>query len=135
MRLVPLALALAAVSAAGCAPVPPSGAGVARTDRATQCFRVEDIQNFRAASTTDLNIRTYRGQVFKISTGGGCWNLDNALALSVQPVLGASSFICVGDQVHVAVPNGMPGDGRCRGFVDKALTPEEVAALPKNARP
>lgn len=134
MRHVPLVLGLIALSAAGCAPATTAGP-TARSDRAAQCFRVEDIQNFRTGNLTDLNIRTYRGHVFQISTGGGCWNLDSALALSIQPVLGASSFVCVGDQVHVAVPNGQPADGRCRGLVTKSLTPEEVAALPKNAQP
>lgn len=135
MRFAPIILAGAVLSMAACAPST-QGAG-ATSDRAeaARCFRIDDIRNFRAANMTDLYVRTSRDKVYQITTTGGCWNMDNALALSITPTLGGSSNVCLGDMVNVFVPGGMPGSGRCRGTVTKSLTPDEVAAMPSRSRP
>lgn len=136
MRFAPIILAGVVLSTTACAPsTQGAGATSSRTEAAARCFRIDDIRNFRAANMTDLYVRTSRDKVYQITTTGGCWDMDNALALSITPTLGGSSNVCLNDMVNVVVPGGMPGSGRCRGTVMKSLTAEEIAALPSRSRP
>lgn len=134
MRSIPIILA-GVLSLAGCAPSTNMATARTETSDAARCFRIDDIRNFRTANTTDLYIRTPRDSVYLITTSGGCWDIDSALAVSITPTLGGSSNTCVGDPVNVVVPGGGPGRGLCRGMVTKSLTAQDVAALPSRVRP
>jgi hypothetical protein len=134
----PLLLLLAGATAlASCAPSTeiagsPTQNANARVNR---CFNLNDVQNFAVDSRDDLYVRSGRDKVFQINTLGGCWDLDSAITLAITPRFFPSSSACVGDSVQVIVPMASPGNRRCRALVVKALTPEEVAALPKRSQP
>lgn len=132
------ACTLSAVALLGCAPAPgaASGSTVATASRSpSQCFRSDQVRNFRTEGQTKLYVRSIRDEVFEINTAGGCWDISSALSIAVAPTAGGLDRICPGDPVRIYVPNGAPGQQTCRAFVTKSLTEEEVAALPARARP
>ena len=131
--------AVAAVAAltASCAPVDgamPGDSASARPER--QCFNADQVRNFRQGETGRLYIRSLRNQVFELNTSGGCLELDTAhqLAITADPPLGGTR-ICTGDWARIALPGSAIPDGVCRAMVDRALTAEEVEALPSRVRP
>jgi len=125
---------LAASSLAACAPA--ANTTTAATDgKVARCFRTDSVRNFRADRSTDLYIRSLRGDVFHINTSGGCTDLDSAISIAVLPTGGGSDTVCVGDPVRILVPDASMGRGVCRGFVNKSLDAEEIAALPDRVRP
>lgn len=137
-RLVSSA-AVAAITAlaASCAPVDgaaPGATASARPER--QCFNTEQVRNFRQGETGRLYIRALQDQVFELNTSGGCMDLDIAhrLTITADPPLGGSR-ICTGDWARITLPGSAAPSAMCRARVDRALTAEEVAALPDAHRP
>jgi len=127
-----------ALLTASCAPVTDGTASgdsaAARPER--QCFNADQVRNFRQGETGRLYIRSLRNQVFELNTSGGCLELDTAhqLAITADPPLGGTR-ICTGDWARIALPGSAIPDGVCRAMVDRALTAEEVEALPSRVRP
>ncbi|KAK0332044.1 hypothetical protein LTR94_026484, partial [Friedmanniomyces endolithicus] len=105
--------------------------------RPDRCFRTDTIRNFRVDNRDQLYVRALDNTVYEINTSGGCWNMNDAVAIGIIPVNGAagSSNVCAGDSVLVVVPGAAPGQGGCRAQIARALSAEDVAALPRNARP
>ena len=135
MRFLSAAI-VSALAISACAPsaqVAPEVA--AASDAPDRCFRIDDIRNFSAADTTTLYVRTVRDSVYQIDSTGGCWDMDTVLALSITPMRGGFGTACVNDTVNIIVPGSTAGQGRCTGIVRKALTTEEVEALPSRVRP
>ncbi|HZW15712.1 MAG TPA: DUF6491 family protein [Brevundimonas sp.] len=133
-----VAIASLAVLTASCAPVSstaaPGDSASARADR--QCFNTDRVRNFRKGDGGTLYIRSLRNQVFELNTSGGCFDLTTAhqLAITADPPIGGTR-VCTGDWARITLPgSAMPG-GVCRAMVDRALTDEEVAALPDGHRP
>jgi hypothetical protein len=132
MKILPpacLALigALAVSSAAGqSAPAKP----VARS-----CFWIRNVNNFAAVDNENLYVRVGVSQVFRLKLFGNCLNLSwvHHLGLTSRSM----SNICEGANQNLDVVYRDRGVGRQRCPVTgvQKLTPEEVAALPKDARP
>lgn len=126
-----------AVLTASCAPVDsvvPGDSASARPER--QCFSTEQVRNFRQGESGRLYVRALRDQVFELNTSGGCMDLDVAhrLSITADPPLGGSR-ICTGDWARITLPGSAAPSAMCRARVDRALTAEEVAALPSAHRP
>lgn len=124
---------LAAVLSA-CAPnassVASPGAGPER-----QCFYADHVDNFRSGEPGALYIRARPNQAFKLSASGACLNLGHAQGIAFAPEMRGVSRLCVGDWTTVVPSGGTPPRETCRMHVERALTAEEVAALPSRYRP
>lgn len=125
--------------AASCAPVSDGAApgDIAAVRPEHQCFRPDQVRNFRQGGTAQLFLRVNRDEVFELNTGGGCMDVDFAQQLAITPdgagIVG--SRICTGDWTRITLPRSTPGNETCRARVERRLTAEEVAALPRAHTP
>lgn len=138
-RLLP-SLALAACFAAvACAPTSETVASgeAAAAGSARQCFVPSLVRNFRSDGSSRVYLRAERERVFALNTSGGCHDLDFAHSLAISPdgAAMAANHVCTGDWVRITLSGSNPSLGACRALVDRALTAEEVAALPSAHRP
>jgi len=133
------ALALAALLGASCAPTADTGMdgdrAEARPER--QCFSPEQVRNFRAGRPGQLYVRVMRSDVYELNSSGGCTDLDFAqrLAITADGAGMAGGRLCTGDWARITLPGSTSGIQTCRARVARALTEEEIAALPDAHRP
>lgn len=130
IRIVTLtAAALLALGAAGSAAAADSSPAKPKN----QCFWTRMADGFAAADEHTLNVRVGVRDVYQFEMFGPCQGIDwtNRIALVSRP----GGQICTGMDAEVI--SHAPGIGRQRCMVRsvKKLTPEEIAALPKRARP
>lgn len=99
------------------------------------CFTARDVNNFAAADDNNLYVRVGVRQVYHLKMFGNCFDLSWVHALGL--VSRGGSFICEGGNAGVDIVTRDPalGPRRCPVSSIRKLTPEEVAALPKKARP
>lgn len=132
MSIHPLVCASLVLALGACAPGMESATdGDARASSPRQCFQASLVRNFRADGTGVVYVRANDNTVYELNTGG-CRGLDftSSLVMTSDPPVG--DRLCVGDHARVTVPGSA---AVCRARVSKALTAEEVAALPGNVRP
>jgi len=124
-----LLLSLTTLSAA-CASDPKT-ASRSNTQRA--CFYANDVDGFAAQDDRIVNVRVGVNDVYQFELFAPCpdvrWN--ETLGLQTR---GGSNFICSGLDAEIVSPTPI-GPQRCPVTNIRKLTPEEVAALPKGARP
>jgi hypothetical protein len=115
-----LALSATAASAADKAP--------ARND----CFWTRNANGFAAQDDHTLNVRVNSRDVYQFEMMGHCPDMDwnNRIAL----VSRGGDNICTGMDAEVVTRSPI-GPMRCPVHSVRKLTPEEIAALPKKARP
>lgn len=135
--LAPAAVAFAAALAlSAAAQPPPPSAAPARPPAARACFWIRNVDNFAATDSTTLYLRVGVSQVWRLKLFANCFNLDwvHNVALSAR---GVSSNVCEGPNpgIDVVIRDRAFGRQRCPVIDVQKLTPDEVAALPKNARP
>jgi Family of unknown function (DUF6491) len=133
MRLLAsAAFAVAAMFALAASAQPPGGPPAKPKP---QCFWASRVENFAAVDTQNLYLRVGIKDVYQAKLFATCLDLDwvHNLALISSP----SSLICEGPtlNVDVAVRGVATGRQRCPVTNVRKLTPDEVAALPKGARP
>jgi hypothetical protein len=122
------ATAVLAAQTAPLPPPPPSGASLAPG----QCILSRDIQNHVVADSHTLLIAV-KGDVYRITVGNNCL----ATAINNDPILlqhPGTTFICKPVDLDVTVSRG-GAPSRCITDSLAKLTPEEVAALPRQLRP
>ena len=133
------ALAFAALLVASCAPTAETGAGGERAEARPerQCFSPEQVRNFRAGGPGQLYVRVMRNDVYELNSSGGCTDLDFAqrLAITADGAGMAGGRLCTGDWARISLPGSTSGIQTCRARVTRALTEEEIAALPDAHRP
>jgi hypothetical protein len=99
------------------------------------CFWASRVENFAAVDQQNLYLRVGIKDVYQAKLFSTCLNLDwvHRLALVSNP----SSLICEGPTMNldVVVRDAGAGRQRCNVTNVRKLTPDEVAALPKGARP
>jgi hypothetical protein len=129
MSIRPLVRASLVLALGACAPGMETGDG-ARASGPRQCFQGSLVRNFRSDGGATVYVRANDNTVYEMNTGG-CSALDftNSLVLTSGTPIG--DRLCVGDDARISVP----GAGVCRARVSRALTAEEVAALPSPNRP
>ncbi|HEX3408623.1 MAG TPA: DUF6491 family protein [Caulobacteraceae bacterium] len=100
------------------------------------CFWTRSITNFAAVDTNRVYLRASGRRVFELTLFANCLQLDWVNRLGIR-TRGGSSNICEGPNpaIDIIVRNGIPGGQRCPVTNVRLLTPEEVAALPPQARP
>lgn len=98
----------------------------------SQCFWTRQVNSFASNDDRIVNIRVGVKDVYQMEMFGRCSEVDwnNNIAL----VSRGSSYICSGMDAEVISPSSI-GPQRCPVSKIRKLTPDEVKALPKHARP
>jgi hypothetical protein len=124
MKITLAAIALAALAAAGSAHAAP------RSHQ--QCFYARNVNGFTALSDRVVNVRVGVGDIYQFELMTPCpdlrWNEGMGL------ISRGSDWICSGIDAEV-VSHTPIGPQRCPVSHIHKLTPAEIAALPKRARP
>lgn len=127
LKLALLAALAIGLSAAG--ETPSTGAA---PPAQRQCFWSHDVHNFAYAPPDRVNLRVGVRDVYELTLFGECSDIDHANVLRFD-THGFSS-VCSGLDIDLIVPTTL-GPRRCQVRSLRKLTPEEVAALPRRARP
>jgi hypothetical protein len=124
---LPVIMLAAAVSA--CA----ASAGTPKQSKPAQaCFWTRDVNNFKAADSSTVNIRVGVRDVYQLVLFSSNSDIDWTQHIGIESR--GSDRICSGLDATIIVP-GPIGPQRIPVTSVRKLTPEEVAALPKKARP
>lgn len=122
-----VALSAAAPVAAAKSPTEPGAAGSRK-----QCFWTRQINNFAAVDEKIVNVRVGVKDVYQFEMFGRCSEIDWANKIAVRSR--GSSYICSGLDAEIISPTAI-GPERCPVRTIRKLTPDEIKALPKGARP
>jgi hypothetical protein len=129
-RMKPFAaVTLSLIAIATCAAAPPKGPA-GHPDR--KCFWARNVNNFQAVDEEHVNIRVGAHDVYEMTMFGPCPDIDWAQRIALKSR--GSSFICTALDAEIIAPSTF-GPKRCAIRDIRYLTPAEVAALPKRARP
>jgi hypothetical protein len=109
-----------------------SDAKAAAKPTRNQCFWTRNVTGFAAADEHTLNVRVNVRDVYQFEMFGRCPDIDWNQRLALVSRSGSS--ICDGMDAEVITHSPL-GPQRCQVRSVKKLTPEEIAALPKRARP
>ncbi|WP_372782475.1 DUF6491 family protein [Phenylobacterium sp.] len=104
----------------------------AKAHTPSQCFWTRNANGFAAADEHTLNIRVNSRDVYQFEMFGPCPDIDWNQRIAL--VSRSGSNICTGMDAEV-VTHSPIGPQRCPVRSVRKLTPEEIAALPKRARP
>ena len=99
---------------------------------ARQCFWARQANGFAAPDDRTLNVRVGVRDVYQFEMFGPCQEIDWANRIALRSRTG--STICSGFDAEVISPSVL-GPQRCFIRKMRKLTPAEVAALPKGAKP
>lgn len=97
------------------------------------CFYSEDLRNFREVDDRTVNLLAGAKQVFQVKLLGDCPDLRTATAIGVKTAMG-QGFICDGLDIDLITPSPT-GPRMCPVTSMRQLSPQEVAALPKDQQP
>lgn len=99
------------------------------------CFPARSVNNFAAVDDQNLYVRVGVRDVYRLEMFGNCFDLSWVHSLAL--VSRGGSFICEGglSGVDVVTRDAGPGLQTCPVSSIRKLSPEEIAALPKKARP
>lgn len=97
-----------------------------------ECFLTSSVDSFAAADEKTLYVRVGVRDVYQFDMFGTCPDMDWNQRLAL--VSRGSSWICDGMDAEV-VTHSPIGRQRCPVRSIRKLTPQEVAALPRRARP
>lgn len=130
MKLIPAAaLILAAVALTGADAAKPAKAAKPADHK---CFWARNVNNFEAVDDTHVNIRVGVKDVYAMTLFGPCPEIDWAQRIALRSRGG--SYICSALDAEVISPSSL-GRQTCMIRDIRYLSPAEVAALPKHARP
>ena len=97
-----------------------------------QCFWTRNADGFAAADEHTLNVRVGVRDVYQFEMFGPCPDIDWNQRIAL--VSRSGSTICTGMDAEV-VTHSPIGPQRCAVRSVRKLTPEEIAALPRRAKP
>jgi hypothetical protein len=125
----------AAALAAGPAAADPTPAANAPPVHRNACFWRENVNNFAAHDDKALYLQVGAHDVYELKMFGNCFDLSWLHHIGLQTH--GMSDICEGSNpdLDIVVHEVGLGHMRCPVTNVRKLTPEEVAALPKDARP
>ena len=126
-------VALAATAAAVLAFAATAASAADKPAGKNECFWGRTVTNFAAPDNQTLYVRAGGNQVYKFDMFGPCQDMDWNQRLALVSRGGDS--ICNGMEAEVVSHATGIGRQRCPIRNMRKLTPEEVAALPKNAKP
>lgn len=135
---IALAMLTLATGAANAADKPspnkpsPDKPAIAKPVEGRQCFWTRQADGFAAQDDHTVNVRVSSRDVYRFEMMGHCpdidWNQQIAL------VSRGSDSICTGVDAEIITRSPI-GPMRCPVSHIHKLTPDEIAALPKKARP
>ena len=133
MRVKTALAALAAAVACGGASQVATAHDAAPKYDAHKCFYSRDVTSFAAPDDRNLYIEVNNRDVYHFEMFGPCQDIDwnQRLALVARP----GPWICNGMDAEVISHATGLGPQRCLVKHMRKLTPQEVAALPKRAKP
>ena len=131
MSVILKSVAVAAV----CSTLALSGPALAQPSSAParQCFFSRDIDNFQVVDDHTIYLKVLMNRVFRLDLTGGCSNLSFRQRIGFETTPAGSTICSPLDLEVVYNDNGFPQ--RCAVKELHALTPGEIAALPKKERP
>lgn len=129
-----LVAALLAAWAGGAAAQPPSNPPPQASRLRDSCFNARFVNGFAAPDEETVYVRVGAREVYRLKLAGGCLDVDWSMAVGLKSRDG-SDWICQGYDADLIVPDRGMGPQRCPVSDVRKLTPAEVAALPKKARP
>ena len=125
-----VALSLAAAGAAAAKSPKQPEAAAAKPKK--QCFWTNQVNSFASSDDRIVNIRVGVKDIYQFEMFGRCNEVDWANKIAL--VSRGGSSICTGMDADIVTPTSI-GPQRCPVKAVRKLTPAEVAALPKGARP
>ena len=129
---LPLAAGLAALSLAVFAP-PDASAQPAPPKKPVQaCFYARDIWSWAPVDRRTVNLRVNLHDYYQLKLVTDCGDIDWSQRIGLEARGG--SWICSDMDLTVIAPSTL-GPQRCLASGLRKLTPEDVAALPKNQKP
>jgi len=131
MRIKVAAALLLSLAAASASCAADSKGSRSNTNRA--CFHASQINGFAAQSDRIVNVRVGVRDVYQFELFAPCPDVRWNQALGVRTRRG-SSFICSGLDAEI-ISRTPIGPQRCPVTNIRRLTPEEITALPRGARP
>src|SRR3954454_12372253 len=98
----------------------------------SQCFWTRQVNGFASNDNRVVNIRVGASDVYQLEMFGRCEDVDwnNRIAI----VSRGSDYICSGIDAEI-ISHNPTGPQRCPVRNIHKLTPAEIKALPKHARP
>jgi hypothetical protein len=127
-----VACAVMAVGAVGSAPAAAKSPLEPGSKPPRQCFWNHEVENFASNDDRIVNVRVRVKDIYQFEMFGRCDEVDWANHIAI--VSRGSDYICTGMDADIVTPSSL-GPHRCAVRSIRKLTPEEVAALPKHARP
>jgi hypothetical protein len=112
----------------------PAPAAMASASGPDQCFSPDRISNYASADDKTLYVRAFDRTVYELDTTGACFDLSTATTIAVRS-FGGASRLCLGDTAEITAPGNFGTTQMCRAQVSRTLNDEQVAALPRRARP
>lgn len=97
-----------------------------------QCFWTRNANGFAAQGDRLVNIRVGVKDVYQFEMFGPCLDIDWSHRIAL--VSRSGSQICTGMDADIVTPSQI-GPQRCHVRSVRKLTPAEIAALPKGAKP
>jgi hypothetical protein len=130
LRAAPLA-ALAALVAA---PVLAKSPVEPQAKAARQCFYSRNVDSFAAPDENTVNIRVGVKDYYQLQMFAPCHDVDWNQHIAL--ISRGGSWICTGNGLDAEIVTHSPiGPQKCQVRAIRKLTPAEVAALPKGAKP
>ncbi len=109
--------------------------GATAPHRANACFYARNVDNFAAENDTTVNLRVGPRQVYQLKLFAPCVDLDFSQRIALRS-RGVSSFVCEGHANDLELfTRSAAGPTRCPVTSVRRLSVDEIAALPKHARP
>jgi hypothetical protein len=128
----PLALAAAVAALLALSAPAASSADKAKTPTHNDCFWTRNVDGFAAPDEHTLNVRVGVRDVYQFEMLGACPDIDWNQRIAL--ISRSGSNICSGMDAEV-VTHSPIGPQRCAVRSVRKLTPEEIAALPRRAKP
>lgn len=130
----PIVLAAAGLLAfaAASAPAAEKPAKPAKTD---QCFWARNVDSFAAPDDHTVYVRVNSRDVYRMDLMVPCPDVDWNQRVALQSSHGAGGSICGPLDVDIVSHATGIGHQRCPVKALTKLTPEQIAALPKHAKP
>ena len=126
------------LAAAGLAALALGGPALAKSPEeaqpkpARQCFWTREVNSFASADDRIVNVKVGVKDVYQFEMFGRCNDVDWAQRIAL--VSRGSDYICTGLDAEIVTHSAI-GPQRCPVKNIHKLTPAEIAALPKRARP
>ena len=122
-----ICLSLGGASLGGAAPAAPK-----TPPRA--CFWIRNVDSFASVDSSTVYVRARMRDVFQLKLFSPCIGVDWSHHIGLRSRSG--SHVCEGTANSLEIQaRSMAGRQRCQVQSVRKLTPEEIAALPKGARP